>query len=164
MDLFEISLAVSMLLCALVAGFVFAFASVVMPGIQSLNNRDFVRAFRAMDGVIQRNQPLFLLVWVGSVVALLISLVLGFGYLRGIEHLMLIAAAAVYLLGVQLPTATINIPLNNWLQELNPDSASDTELQAARNRFERRWVRWNRIRSVFAALASTLLIVLLLRL
>ena len=107
MGMFEISLAVSTLLCALVAGLLFAFASVVMPGIQGLNDRDFLRAFKAMDGVIQRNQPLFLMVWIGSVVVLLISFVLSFWYLEGIEHLLLIVAAAAYLLGVQLPTATV---------------------------------------------------------
>jgi uncharacterized membrane protein len=70
MNFFEISLVLSALLCALVTGFVFAFASVVMPGIQTLDDRDFLRAFKAMDLVIQRNQPLFMLVWVGSVLAL----------------------------------------------------------------------------------------------
>jgi len=164
MGMFEISLAVSTLLCALVAGLLFAFASVVMPGIQGLNDRDFLRAFKAMDGVIQRNQPLFLMVWIGSVVVLLISFVLSFWYLEGIEHLLLIVAAAAYLLGVQLPTATVNIPLNNWLQGQDLDTATDLAIAEARNRFESRWVKWNAIRAVFAVLASALLIVLSLRL
>ncbi len=164
MGMFEISLAVSTLLCALVAGFVFAFASVVMPGVQRLNDRDFLRAFKAVDGVIQRNQPLFLMVWVGSVVVLLIAFVLSFWYLEGIEHLLLIVAAAAYLLGVQLPTATVNIPLNNWLQGQDLDSATDSAIQEARNRFEGRWIKWNAIRTAFATLTSALSIVVLLRL
>ena len=135
-----------------------------MPGIQALNDREFLLAFKVMDLVIQRNQPFFTLVWAGSVVVLLISLSLGFWYLEGIDQLFLIIAAATYLLGVQLPTATINIPLNNWLQKQDLDTATDLAIEESRNRFESRWVKWNAIRAVFAVLASALLIVLLLRL
>jgi uncharacterized membrane protein len=164
MSFLEISLVLSALLCALVAGFVFAFASVVMPGIQMLNDRDFLRAFKAIDLVIQRNQPLFMLVWVGSVFALVIAALLSFWHLAGVDHLLLLLASVIYLLGVQLPTATINIPLNNQLQKLDLDAVNDSAISDARVRFEERWVKWNRIRTVLAALASALLIVLALRL
>ncbi len=36
----------------------------------TLNDREFIRAFQVLDRVIQNRQPLFMLVWVGSVVAL----------------------------------------------------------------------------------------------
>lgn len=164
MGLFEITLVISALLCALVAGFVFAFASVVMPGIQGLNNREFLRTFKAMDLVIQRNQPSFMLVWLGSVLTLVVTVVLSFWHLAGMDHLLLIFAAATYLLGVQLPTATINVPLNNRLQELDLNSLADSDINEARVRFEDRWTKWNRIRTILAVLASASLIVLLLRL
>jgi len=44
-----------------------------MPGISSLTDREFIRAFQAMDGIIQDNQPLFILVWVGSAVAVIVA-------------------------------------------------------------------------------------------
>ena len=160
----EAAIVLSALLCSLVAGFVFAFANVVMPGIQRLNDRDFLRAFKVMDGVIQNNQPIFLLVWLGSVVALVLSSLLSFWWLDGVDRLLAMLAAAVYLLGVQLPTATINIPLNNRLQEQDLDAATDLVIHQVRNDFEHRWVRWNMIRTAFATLTSALLIVLLLRL
>ena len=81
MGIFEIALILATFLCSLVAGLLFAFASVVMPGIRSLNDREFIRAFQVIDGVIQNNQPLFVLVWIGSVVALVTSAVLGIGQL-----------------------------------------------------------------------------------
>ena len=65
MGIFQIALIVATLLCSLVAGFVFAFAVVVMPGIKGLPDREFIRAFQVMDGVIQNNQPMF--VFAGSV-------------------------------------------------------------------------------------------------
>jgi uncharacterized membrane protein len=39
-------------LCSLVAGFLFAFAAVVMPGIRSLNDGNFIRAFQVIDHVL----------------------------------------------------------------------------------------------------------------
>ena len=48
--------------CALVAGLLFAFAVVVMPGLRWLGDREFPGAFRAVDGVIQAAQPVFLAV------------------------------------------------------------------------------------------------------
>ena len=164
MGIFQIALILATLLCSLVAGFLFAFALVVMPGIESLNDRKFIRAFQVMDRVIQNNQPIFVLVWVGSVVALVTSAVLGIGQLDGVGRLLIIFAALAYLLGVQLPTVTINIPLNNKLQTLDVDTANETTQKAARKDFEPRWNLWNSIRTAFASLASALLIVLLFRL
>lgn len=162
MGIFELTLMVAIFLCSLVAGFLFAFAVVVMPGIGRLGDGEFLRAFQVMDRVIQNNQPLFLLVWIGSAVALLAAAALGFGRLDGAGRLLMIAAALVYLLGVQLPTVAFNIPLNNRLQTLEIDRLDETARAAARQRFEARWLYWNSIRTVLASLASVLLIVLLL--
>ena len=54
--LFPIILALSTLLCALVAGFLFAFVVVVMPGIKQLKEVEFLRVFQLIDGVIQKKQ------------------------------------------------------------------------------------------------------------
>ncbi len=164
MGIFQATLILATILCSLVAGFLFAFAVVVMPGIRSLNDREFIRAFQVMDRVIQNNQPIFMLVWVGSVVVLITSVVLGIGQLDGGGRLLIIFATIAYLLGVQLPTITVNIPLNNKLQTLDVDTMNEAEQKAARENFETRWNRWNSIRAVLSSLASALLIVLLFRL
>ena len=139
MGIFQVTLMLATFLCSLVAGFVFAFALVVMPGIRSLNDREFIRAFQVMDRVIQNNQPIFVLVWIGSVVALVASAGLGLGQLDGGERLLLILASLVYLLGVQLPTFTINIPLNSKLQTLDVDAMNETNHEANRKDFEPLW-------------------------
>ena len=162
--IFQIALILATFLCSLVAGFLFAFALVAMPGIRRLNDREFIRAFQVMDRVIQNNQPIFVLVWVGSVVALVASVVLGIGQFDGAGRLLIIFAVLAYLLGAQLPTVTINIPLNNKLQTLDVDAMNETTQKAARKDFEPRWNRWNSIRAAFASLASALLIILLFRL
>lgn len=160
----EALIALSALLCALVAGFVFAFAVVVMPGIRSLDDRNFLLTFKAMDRVIHNRQPVFMLVWVGSILTLVISSFLGLWRLDGVDRLLLISAAAIYILGVQLPTVTVNVPLNNRLHAQDLDAATQSVLHEARSEFEVHWIRWNAIRTVFATLTSALLLVLLLRL
>lgn len=164
MDIFSIALILSALLCSLVAGFVLAFAVVVMPGITGFKDSDYLQAFKAMDAVIQNNQPLFMIVWVGSILAIVITAFLGIPQLAGTEQMLLIVATVVYLFGVQLPTMTINVPLNNQLQKQDLDEMTAAELQQARQNFEPRWIRWNSIRTVFATLTSALLIFLIFRL
>ena len=156
---FLIALILATFLSSLVAGLLFAFAIVTMPGIRSLNDREFIRAFQVIDRVIQNNQPIFMLVWVGSIVALVASVVLGIGQLDGAGRLLIIFAALVYILGVQLPTVTINIPLNNKLQTLDVDAMNETTKKTARKGFEPLWNRWSSIRAAFASLASALLII-----
>lgn len=164
MDLLRIALIAFTLLSGLVAGFVFAFTIVVMPGLKTLGDDDFLRAFKAIDRVIQNNQPIFIVVWVGSVVALAAALFLGIGQLDRLDRLLLIGSAALYLLGVQLPTATINVPLNNQLQRQNLDGSSESDLRQARRNFEPCWTRWNAIRTACAAATTAVMLILLLRL
>ncbi|MEL6930549.1 MAG: anthrone oxygenase family protein, partial [Cyanobacteria bacterium J06600_6] len=140
---FQIVLILATLLCSLVAGFLFAFATVVMPGIKTLNDREFIRAFQVIDGVIQNNQPLMVAVWMGSILAAVAATVLGFGQLDGTQRLLSISAPIIYILGVQLSTFTINVPLNNRLQRLNVDAMDELALKAARMNFEPGWNRWN---------------------
>lgn len=164
MSIFQVSLTLATLMCSLVAGFLFAFAVVVMPGIRSLNDKAFIRAFRVMDRVIQNNQPVFMLVWIGSVFVLIASAAIGFGQLDATGRSLIVGATLTYLLGVQLPTITINVPLNNRLQRLEIDSLDEAALQAARHAFEPRWNRWNLVRTALSILTSTLLVMLALRL
>ena len=163
MGFLQVALILATFLCSLVAGFLFAFAVVVMAGIKNLNNREFIRAFQTIDGVIQNNQPIFVVVWLGSVVALIVAAAFGVGHLDAMGRWLLIVSTLAYLLGVQLPTFTINIPLNNRLQSLNVDAMDESEQESAREVFEGRWNRWNAIRTVVSCLVSLLLIVLVLR-
>lgn len=158
---FQMLLIAAALLCSLVAGFLFAFATVIMPGLKMLNDREFIRAFQVIDGVIQNNQPLFVAVWTGSIVTLVASVGLGWSQLDGVQRLLLILAALVYVFGVQVSTFAVNVPLNNQLQRLDVDITDKVALRAARTTFEPRWNRWNRVRTPLASLTLALIVVLL---
>lgn len=163
MNAFAVSLVLATVLDGLVAGFLLGFAVVVMPGIATLGDRDFLRAFRVIDGVIQRGSPLFGIVWVGSALASVAALALGFGPSETVARALLTSATISYIVGVQLPTGLVNIPLNNGVQALDVDGASDEECRAARLAFEARWNRWNRIRTAVAVVVTSMLAVVLLR-
>ena len=163
MSVFELVIVFAAFLCSLVAGFLFAFAAVVMPGIKSFDDKQFIKTFQLTDRVIQNNQPLFLLVWVGSAVSIIFFAISGFAKLQGVDFALLILAAVGYLIGVQVSTIVIHLPLNNKLQQYDVDTMSEAELHAARIAFESRWNRSNIIRTIAACRASFLLIVLALR-
>ena len=55
MDLLDVALIFSILSCSLVGGFIFTYAIVVMPGLSSLSDKDFLRAFQVTDAIIQDN-------------------------------------------------------------------------------------------------------------
>ena len=162
MSFLEAVLIIATLLCALTAGFVFAFATVVMPGIGRLGDKAFIRGFQVIDGIIQSGQPVFGLVWVGSGVALVLSAGMAGLHLDGLDQVVVIGSAVAYILGVQLPTFRINVPLNNALQALDTETMDEAALASARQDFEDRWVRWNSIRTGIACLVSTALMLVLL--
>ncbi|MEM6455119.1 MAG: DUF1772 domain-containing protein [Acidobacteriota bacterium] len=164
MSIFSIALMTATCLCALVAGFLFAFAVVAMPGLGTLDDRAFLRAFQVIDRVIQNSQPLFVLVWLGSAVSLAAAAALGFGHTTGLDRLLLLGALVIYLGGVQAPTLMVNVPLNNQLQTLTLSALEPSALAQARAAFEPRWNRWNRLRTVLATLVTVMLVVLLQRL
>lgn len=157
------AIAAALLLCSLTAGFLLGFAVVVMPGLGTLDDAAYLRSFQVIDRVIQDGQPLFGLVWVGSVIALLAALVLGIPGLPPVDRLLLAAAGLLYLVGVQLPTALINIPLNNQLQRLSIDDLDESTARREREAFEGRWNRWNAIRTGLAIGASILLLGVVVR-
>ena len=154
MTLFVGFLIVSTLLCALVTGFIFTYAVVVMPGFAKLDDRDFIRAFQVTDGVIQNNQPLFMLAWVGSIVSVVATMILGFIELHGIERWTVFAIGFVYLMGVQGITIRVHLPLNNRLQRLEIDEMDPESLSKERNKFETRWNYFNNIRTLIAFAVS----------
>lgn len=155
---FTILLGFATLSTALVAGLAFTFAVIIMPGIAKLDDRGFVRAFQVIDGVIQNGQPLFGLVWLGSILSLLAVSIIGLWQLEGLPKWLLLAANFLYIAGVQLPTVVINVPLNNQLQAVNVVETSEESLSAACADFEESWNIANRFRSYAAIIVTVILI------
>ena len=155
----DISLIFTILFCSLVGGFIFTYSIVVMPGLSNLNDKDFLKAFQVTDAVIQNNQPLFMFTWIGSIVAILITIAATLVTVGLSEAWLIILGGAAYLLGVQGITVAIHIPLNNHIQKLNIEELSEKKLAYERLKFETKWNFFNRIRTGIAISVSILMLI-----
>ena len=131
----DISLVFAVLTCSLVTGFIFTYAVVVMPGFSKLDDKEFLRAFQVTDGVIQNNQPLFMLTWVGSIISVLSVIVVSLLSLGLSEAWKLIVVGLIYLLGVQGVTISIHLPLNNRIQAIDINNMNNQSLNEERTKF-----------------------------
>ena len=161
MAFLDISLIFTILLCSLVSGFIFTYSIVVMPGLSNLNDKDFLKAFQVTDAVIQNNQPLFMFTWIGSIVAILTTIVASLITVGLSEAWIIILVGAAYLVGVQGITVAIHIPLNNHIQKIKMEELNDETLADERLKFETKWNFFNYIRTTIAISVSVLLLILL---
>ena len=154
----------STLSCALVTGFVFTYAVIVMPGLAKLTDREFIRAFQVTDGVIQNNQPIFMIVWLGSLISVISTLIVSLMGPYSVETVLVIIAGFVYLLGVQGLTVLVHLPLNRRIQTVNVEERDASALREERLLFESRWIRFNWIRTLIGlGVTLTFMVVLSLK-
>jgi uncharacterized membrane protein len=161
MDILDISLIFSIITCCLVTGFIFTYAIVVMPGLSKLNDKEFLKAFQVTDAIIQNNQPLFMLTWVGSIISIISTIVISIVILGISDAWYVVLVGIVYLLGVQVVTFSIHIPLNNHLQQFDFDTLDDQNLNKERLKFEKKWNYFNNFRTMIAFFVTLALIIIL---
>ena len=161
MDILDISLIFSITTCCLVTGFIFTYAIVVMPGFSKMNDKEFLKAFQVTDAIIQNNQPLFMLTWIGSIISILSTIVISIVILGISDTWYIVLVGIIYLLGVQVVTFSIHIPLNNHLQQFDFDKLDDEKLNKERLKFEKKWNYFNNFRTVIAFFVTLALIIIL---
>ena len=150
MDFLDISLFFSILLCALAAGFILTYAIIVMPGLSKLDDKEFIKAFQVTDGIIQNNQPIFILIWVGSIISVLGTIITSILSLGILDAWLIIFVGVVYLLLVQGITILIHLPLNKSIQNIDINSSNSETLSKMRKSFETKWNYFNNVRTVVA--------------
>lgn len=140
----------------LMAGAFFAFSSFVMGALGKLPPAQGIAAMQSINIVVIN--PLFLGVFAGTALAalLLTGLVLSLGPVPVMGYLL--TGSALYVIGCFGVTAFGNVPLNNALAPLAPES---TEAAALWARYRKDWVMWNHVRTLAALLASGAFIVAL---
>ena len=164
MNSLDIALVFAVLTCSLVTGFIFTYAVVVMPGFSKLEDKEFLRAFQVTDGVIQNNQPLFMLTWVGSIISVLSVMAISILRLGVSDAWIIFVVGLIYLLGVQGITISIHLPLNNHIQKIDINDMNNQSLNQERTNFEMRWNYFNKIRTFIAFAASlSFLLILMVR-
>jgi uncharacterized membrane protein len=143
----------------LVAGVFFAFSSFVMPALQRLGIARGVAAMQSINLVVPNSWFLGVLLGTALACAVLVVASLRSWSVPGAG--LRFCASVLYLLGVIWVTKACNVPLNEALARLTPDSAEAAVLWP---RFVAEWSRWNHVRGFAALSASALLVLSLLRL
>jgi len=149
-DILDISLFFSILLSALVTGFILTYAIVIMPGLSNLDDKEFIKAFQVTDGIIQNDQPIFIVIWIGSIVSVLSTIITSILCLGILDAWLIIFVSVIYLLLVQGITILIHLPLNKSIQNIDINSSNFQTLSKERIAFEKKWNYFNNIRTVVA--------------
>ena len=133
----------------LLAGVLFAFACSVLPGLRSADDAAFVRVFRASNAAILN--PAILAVFFLAPLTAVACAAMVFGRAGTVTMVWLAIGAAGALVTFAV-TVVVNVPLNRRLDAV--PTSTDEQYRAARQQFEPRWTRWNRIRVIAGAVAT----------
>lgn len=144
------------LLAGLSAGFFYSYESSVTRGLAQVDDLTYVHTFQAVNETIQN--PLFGLVFFGSLPALVIAAALRGSQAWTPQRALLVAAPVLYIIGMVI-TVSGNVSLNDELAQVEPATA--TIAADARDAFEDDWNRLNAYRTIafvgaFAASAAAL--------
>ncbi|MFI0481230.1 DUF1772 domain-containing protein [Actinomadura sp. 9N215] len=142
-----VSVTLSIIMAAGMAGTFFGFSTGVMPGLNAAKPSS---AIDAMQGINQKIQnplfiAMFLLVPVLAVAAGVLLLTLD----QKSAAILFFVAAGVYFVGALVPSFAVNIPLNN---DLDAATIPKDAAEAAKvwSDYTGRWTAWNHVRAVFS--------------
>ncbi|MBN3905217.1 MAG: DUF1772 domain-containing protein [Nostoc sp. NMS1] len=136
--------------CGLIAGVFFAFSTFVMNALARLKPPQGIAAMQSIN--ITVINPFFMAAFLGTAAAcifLLISSLLKW-HQPGAAYLLL--GSLLYLVGTLGVTIVFNVPLNEALAKVEPDSAEGASLWSS---YLTNWIIWNHIRTVAALAAAT---------
>lgn len=144
---------ISVLGTGLIAGVFFAFSSFVMGALGKLPAANGISAMQSINVVVLN--PLFLGVFIGTA---LLCLALGLSAILRLSEpgsAYLLIGSLLYLAGTFAVTIALNVPLNDELASVNPESASAVSVWM---RYLTDWTTWNHVRTGASLVASAFLI------
>ena len=128
----------------LMAGLFTTFSHAVMPGLGRTDDATFVQSMQRINVAILNGW--FGISFGGALVFTAIAAGLHLGRANRSVLPWIVAGLVLYAV-VLVITFAVNVPLNDRL------NAATTDFAAAREAFERGWVRWNHVRSVLCTAA-----------
>jgi uncharacterized membrane protein len=142
--------------CGLIAGVFFAFSTFVMKALAQQPSAQGIATMQSIN--ITVINPWFMLVFLGTAAAcifLTISLLLKW-HQPGVVYLLV--GSLLYLVGTVGVTIAFNVPLNDALAIVKPDSPEGANLWA---KYLTNWTIWNHVRTIAALAAAALLTIAL---
>ena len=134
----------------LVTGLLFAFSNFALQSLADLPND---KGMFAMQRINERIiNPLFLVLFFGTPILCVVIAIHSVMHSSDVGSMAKLIGAVAYLAGPFGITVLFNVPLNNQLAEAELSSADDVWPE-----YQRRWQRWNHIRTYMGIAAVALL-------
>ncbi len=143
----------TVILTALLAGILYAYACSVNPGLHRLPDAAYLLAMQEINRAIQN--PAFFVCFMGPIF-LLPWQAWQYRKSAGSAFKWLLFAVLFYWLGVFGVTIFCNVPLNQTLDVFDISHASPENLAAQRRVFEGPWGRWHLLRTIAAVISAGL--------
>jgi uncharacterized membrane protein len=143
---------VSALGCGLIAGVFFGFSTFVMKALGNLPPPQGIAAMQSINVVVIN--PWFMTAFLGTGVVCLIVLIASLLRWQDPATPYLLAGSVLYLVGTVLVTMLFNVPRNNALAAVAPNTSEAAALWAP---YLSSWTAWNHVRTIAALAASALL-------
>ncbi len=136
----------------LVAGILFAFSTSVMKALSRLPSAQGIAAMQSIN--IAVINPLFMGAFFGTAAASVLVVIFALLRWNEAEAVYLLSGGLIYLIGTILVTMAFNVPRNDALAAVDPQSAYGARLWAG---YVTSWTAWNHLRTAAALVASVLL-------
>lgn len=142
--------------CGIMAGVYFTFSTFVMRALSVIEPSSGIKAMQSINIVIQKSLflPLFFGTSLAALAAVAVSVLVDEVQ---VSHWMALAGT-IYLVGMFICTMTLNIPLNNRLDAVDPKSKEGAEVWEV---YLEKWTLRNHIRTVASTLAAVLFVLAL---
>ncbi len=137
--------------CGLVAGVFFAFSTFVMPALARLQPDRGIVAMQSIN--ITAINPLFMLALLGTAGVCILLIITLLPKWHQPSSACLLVGSLLYLVGTVGVTIAFNVPLNDALAKVEPDSVEGAKVWAA---YLVTWTFWNHVRTLTALAASAI--------
>jgi uncharacterized membrane protein len=135
--------------CGLNAGVFFAFSAFVMNALGRLQPPQGIAAMQSIN--VTAVSPMFMTAMFGTAAACLYLAVLSIVKWQQPGAPYLLVGSLLYLIGTVLVTIVFNVPLNDALAAVKPDSPEGARLWTS---YLATWTAWNHVRTVAALVAA----------
>jgi len=130
---------------AAIFGFFYAWVCSIMWGLDQMVPSAAIEAMNAMNASVRNG--VFMPAFFGTPIVLVLVSALAWGTQRKTVALWLVAAALTYVLGAFIPTATVNVPMNQALMTTDMTQDADALAQIWAT-YSAKWQVWNIARTV----------------
>lgn len=137
--------------CGLIAGVFFAFSTFVMSALARLQSAQGIAAFQSINITVYN--PWFMGAFLGTAATCIFLAVSSLLKWQQPSAAYLLVGCLLYLVGTVGVTIVFNVPLNDALAVVDPDSADGASLWSS---FLTNWTNWNHVRTAAALAAAAL--------